>query len=437
MAAFSVFHGATFKVLGIGFLALLMLIPLSMVQSLVSEREGRAHEAAGQIASRWGAAQSLAGPVLVVPVKTWPMRNGQQVIAETHEFLLPDTLSISAELKPEVRRYGMYSSVVYVAAITVKGGFRAEDLAALAAEEGEVQWQRAELRVPVADVRGIRRVSELRVDSRTLHFGPSTDGLADSRAISVPLGLSAAPTDASLAFGFSLDLAGSERFSVLPLARSTEVMIQGAWGDPGFDGAFLPASRVVTEQGFKASWQVLDLNRAIATRWNEVEASKLQLSESAFGVSLVQPVGAYQQNERAGKYGLLFVALTFVTFFLFEVLRALRVHAVQYLLVGAALCTFYLVLLALSEQIGFGLAWLTGAIVISSMIGGYAAAVLGERRAGLALAGLLGLVYALLYGLVRSEDYALLMGSLALLASLAAVMFLTRKVDWYQMAARD
>lgn len=437
MAVLSVFHGATFKVLGVGFLALLMLIPLSMVQGLVSEREGRAYDASNQIASRWGAAQSLAGPVLVVPVKIWTMRKGQQVMAETREFLLPDALSISAELKPEVRRYGMYSSVVYVAAIAVKGGFRAEDLAALAAQEGEVQWQRAELRVPVADVRGIRRVSELTVDSRALNFGPSADGVADSSAISVPLGLSGAPTDASLNFEFSLDLAGSERFSVLPLARRTDVTVRGAWGDPGFDGAFLPASREVNEQGFSASWQVLDLNRAIATRWNETEAQSLSLAGSAFGVSLVQPVGAYQQNERAGKYGLLFVALTFVTFFLFEVLRALRVHPVQYLLVGAALCAFYLVLLALSEQIGFGLAWLAGATVTSLMIGGYAAAVLGERRAGLALAGLLGLVYALLYGLVRSEDYALLMGSLALLATLAAVMFLTRKVDWYQMATRD
>ncbi|HET9049042.1 MAG TPA: cell envelope integrity protein CreD [Chiayiivirga sp.] len=437
MAASSIFHGATFKVLGIGFLALLMLIPLSMVQSLVSEREGRAHDAAGQIASRWGAAQSLAGPVLVVPVKTWPMRNGQQVMVETREFLLPDRLSISAELKPEVRHYGMYSSVVYVAAIAVKGGFRAEDLAALAAEEGEVQWQRAELRVPVADVRGIRRVSELTVDSRILNFGPSADGVADSSAISVPLGLNGAPTDASLNFEFSLDLAGSERFSVLPLARRTEVMIQGAWGDPGFDGAFLPASREVTEQGFKASWQVLDLNRAIATRWNQKQGEAMYLGSEAFGVSLVQTVNAYQQNVRAGKYGVLFLALTFVAFFLFEVLRRLRVHPVQYLLVGAALCTFYVVLLALSEQIGFGLAYMAAATATSILIGGYAAAILGTRRDGLTLAGLMALVYALLYGLVRSEDYALLMGAMALLAALAALMYLTRRVDWYQMAARD
>jgi inner membrane protein len=161
----------------------------------------------------------------------------------------------------------------------------------------------------------------------------------------------------------------------------------------------------------------------------------LSLADSAFGVSLVRPANAYQQNVRAGKYGVLFIALTFIAFFLFEVLRGMRVHPVQYLLVGLALCTFYVVLLALSEQVGFGPAYALAAAATVVMVGGYAAAALAQRRAGLVLGGLLSVIYGLLYGLVCSEDYALLMGALALLFAVAAMMALTRSVDWYAMGA--
>jgi inner membrane protein len=157
----------------------------------------------------------------------------------------------------------------------------------------------------------------------------------------------------------------------------------------------------------------------------------MSLATAEFGVSLYQPASVYQQNERAGKYGILFVALTFVAFFLFEILRKLRVHAVQYLLVGVALTTFYVVLLALSEQIGFAWAYLAAASTVVVLIGGYAAAVLRARRAGILLGCVIAVVYALLYGLVVSEQYSLLMGSVALLAVVGALMYLTRKVDWY------
>jgi inner membrane protein len=228
-----------------------------------------------------------------------------------------------------------------------------------------------------------------------------------------------------------MTLAGTERFAVLPLARETDLHAQSTWPDPGFDGAFLPATRSVAATGFEAEWQVLDLNRALAQRWRGNEDVSNALRGSAFGVTLTQPAGSYQQNVRAGKYGVLFIALTFVAFFLFEVLRGLRVHPVQYLLVGLALATFYVVLLAVSEQIGFGLAYVLAAAAVVAMVGGYAGVVLAQRRAGLVLGALLALIYALLYGLVASEDYALLMGSLALLAAIAALMYLTRRVNWY------
>lgn len=425
----------TFKVLGIALLALLMLIPLAQVNNLIGEREGRAQEAARQIGARWGSAQTTGGPVLAVPVRCQRQRENALVAVEDTEFLLPDRVGLSATLTPEMRSYGIYDSVVYTAALKVEGRFAESDFALVGGDGCSAQWARAQLRVPVADVHGIRRASSLRIGGQELAFGPDGGGLGDIATISAPLAIDPAALAQPLAFAFELTLAGSERFALLPLARQTEVHVDGAWRDPGFDGAFVPAERHVDAQGFAANWQVLDLNRRIAQHWSAHETAALALSDGAFGVSLVRPANAYQQNVRAGKYGVLFIALTFIAFFLFEVLRGLRVHPVQYLLVGLASCTFYVVLLALSEQVGFGWAYFAAATATVVLVGGYAAAVLAQRRAGLLLGALLGLVYALLYGLVRSEDYALLMGSLALLAAVAALMVLTRRVDWYAMGA--
>jgi inner membrane protein len=430
-------QGVTFKVLGIALLALLMLIPLAQVEGLVGEREGRAQEATRQIGARWGGAQTIGGPVLAVPVRCQRQRENAVVTVEETEFLLPDRAAVSATLAPELRSYGIYDSVVYTAALKIEGQFAPADFALVgAADACSAQWARAQLRVPVADVHGIRRASTLRIGEQELAFAPDSGGLGEIATVGAPIALEPATLTQPLAFAFEMTLAGSERFALMPLARRTEAHVEGAWPDPGFDGAFVPAERRVDAHGFAADWQVLDLNRRIAQHWSASETAALALADGAFGVSLVRPANAYQQNVRAGKYGVLFIALTFVAFFLFEVLRGLRVHPVQYLQVGLALCTFYVVLLALSEQVGFGWAYVVAACATVALVGGYAAAVLAQRRAGLVLGGLLGLVFALLYGLVRSEDYALLMGSLALLAAVAALMLLTRRVDWYAMGAR-
>jgi inner membrane protein len=346
--------------------------------------------------------------------------------------VLADRAAISGKLAPELRRYGIYEAAAYTAELTIEGRFNASDIAQVATPGSDPQWQRAELRVPIADVRGIRRLSPLHVGDRELAFEPSGDGVASVAAVSAPSPLDVAALPATLSFSFALTLAGTERFAALPLARETDLHLASPWPDPGFDGAFLPATRHVGANGFEADWQVLDLNRRLAQHWRESE-SPGALSETGFGLTLTQPAGSYQQNVRAGKYGVLFIALTFVAFFLFEVLRGLRVHPVQYLLVGLALCTFYVVLLALSEQIGFGAAYAIAAACVVTMVGGYAGAVLATRRAGIVLGALLALIYGLLYGLVVSEDYALLMGSLALLGAVAALMYLTRRVDWYTL----
>ncbi|HVT32928.1 MAG TPA: cell envelope integrity protein CreD [Rhodanobacteraceae bacterium] len=436
------FQGSTTKVLGIALLALLMLIPLAQVDGLVAERAGRAREASETIAQRWGAAQLIGPPMLVVPVvheqvsERWidaKHRVSETSRTETREYLLAGRAAIEAKLAPDVRSYGIYESVVYLADVAIEGNFDAADLASLAADGGIPQWDRAELRLPVADVRGIRRLSAVRLGGHESAFAAGTEAIGDVTTIGAAAPIDPASIGTAVPFSLSLTLAGTERFAALPLARDTRVHATSPWPNPGFDGAFLPAAHRVDGSGFEAKWQVLEVNRRFAQRWSGHE-SPGALAGSAFGITLTQPADTYQQNVRAGKYGVLFIALTFVAFFLFEVLRRLRVHPVQYLLIGLALCTFYVVLLALSEQIGFAPAYAVAAAAVALIVGGYSGAVFATRRAGAALGALLALIYALLYGLVVSEDYALLMGSLALLGAVAALMYLTRRVDWYALS---
>jgi inner membrane protein len=430
----AIFQSITFKVFGIAFLALLMLIPLAQVQGLIGERNRLREQAVASIAQRWGAVQSIGGPVIAVPKRTRVEKTGNGwTVHESTEIVLADHLDISGTLAPEVRRYGMYSTPVYTAELKISGRFLARDVQ-LSDNETSYLWDRAELRLPLSDVRGIRRISTLRFDGSEHAFVPAEAGVGAYRAIAVPIDLSHFD-GASRDFSLDLTLAGTASLSLLPLARTTDVALSAPWRDPSFDGAFLPAERNVTRDGFNARWQVLDLNRSYGQHWQQDDRHSVDIAAAGFGVSLYEPASVYQQNDRAGKYGVLFIALTFVAFFLIEILRKLRVHPVQYLLVGLALATFYVVLLALSEQIGFSKAYLAASAAVVVLVGGYAAAVLHAWRAGAVLGSTLVVVYALLYGLVVSEQYSLLMGSIALLAVVASLMYLTRKVDWYAYGA--
>ena len=425
----NVLNSYTFKVFGIGFLALLMLIPLAQVQGLISERSQLRRTAIDTIAQGWGGEQQLGGPVIAVPrIVHVPVNNGWTG-QETTEILLPDELNIEAVLSPDVRKYGIYETSVYTAEIKIEGKFLASDISKLP-DQDSYNWQKAELRLPVRDVHGIRRISTIDFDGADSTFGPSEVGVGGYTAVAIPIDIGKLTGDTHR-FHVDMTLAGTESLQLLPLARHTQVRMTSTWPDPTFNGTFLPTTRQVGTNGFDAKWQVLDLNHHFAQHWREDAEHRANVGASAFGATLYQPASIYQQNERAGKYGILFIALTFVAFFLFEVLKKLRVHPVQYLLVGLALATFYVVLLALSEHIGFAWAYLAAATSVVFLVSGYAAAILRVRRAGIALGAMMALIYALLYGLIVSEQYSLLMGAIALLAIVAALMHLTRKVDWY------
>jgi inner membrane protein len=428
----------TAKVLGIAVLALIMLIPLSQADGLVRERQTMRDTASTRVADGWGGAQTIGGLVLAVPTRYETRGSDGKVVSvrDGSEIVLADEQTGVVDLAADKRRFGMYEVPVYTGDVTIRGRILPEDLRRFAGDTGAT-WNtgKAELRLLIADTRGLQGITAVTVDGRTARLSSSAARMGPYTVLSTPVEVDPeriTPID----FALTLRIAGTESFSVLPLARTNAVRIRSPWPDPSFTGALLPGKRSVGAQGFDASWQVLDLNRAYGQHWDAADADVAnRLEASAFGVKLYQPGGVYQQNDRAGKYGLLFIALTFVAFFLFEVLKGLRLHPVQYLLVGAAMTSFYVLLLALSEQIGFGPAYAVAAAAVVLIVGGYAMAALRARAAGLALGGVLALVYAILYGLIGAEQYALLIGSVVLVAVIALLMFLTRRIDWYAHGA--
>ena len=423
----------TAKVLGIGALALLMLLPLWKVQSLVEERQGMRQSAIDQIAHGWGGEQVLGGLVLAVPTRQAVAGPSGEIREQADTALvLPDTASVAVAMTVEKRRYGIYEAPVFASTVQLHGRFLPGDIAQWR-EHDSAAWQgdKAELRLVLADLRGLQEVTEVKVNGKPQQFASSAATFGSWPTVTLPLDLDAVAGQ-PLDFVLSFRLAGTQSLRLLPLARTMDATMRSPWPDPSFIGAALPVDRTVDAHGFSARWHMLDLNRRYGQSWHASDARiDTAVSESAFGVALFQPVDIYQRNVRAGKYGLLFVAMTFVAFFLFEVLRRLRVHPVQYLLIGAALTSFYVLLLALSEQIGFGPAYAVAAASVVLIMGGYAMAVLGARRAGLLLGAALGLVYAVLYVVLAAEDYALLIGAIVLVLTIALLMYLTRRIDWY------
>lgn len=411
-------------------IALALLVPLTLLSGLVAERVSQRDAAVKSVARGWGDRQWLAGPIIAIPVTT----EGEH--RRTCDwYVLPDRLDLAVKLKVEEerRRLGVYEVPVYVAQVHATGEF---DLKreVLRLTRGETalhpHLDQARLLLPVNDPRGLRN---LMASAPTVKDFEPSDGFP-LPVLAAPLGGASEISDSRQQFDVTYEVAGTQSLGFLPLARTVHVAAQGNWPDPGFTDGYLPLERHIDARGFTASWQVLNLNRSYGDRWFQDSTPAATVLASGFGVELVQPVDIYQRCTRAVKYGGLFIALSFLTLFLVETLLRRPLHPIQYGLMGLALSAFYLLLLALAEQLGFLAAYVVAAALLCALMGVYLAGVLASARAGAMAAGAFAATYALLYLLVTSENYALLAGSLALFALLSKVMLLTRKLDWY---ARD
>ena len=416
-------------------LMIVMIVPVAQLMNVIEERSGYRQSVVGQVSESTSRAQRILGPLIVIPYVEREEKKddkGQTVVQRVrhHRYLLPDNLQVNGAPNVEVRKLGIYKTQVYQGPLNVKAQFGQPDLTDL--QRSNVTLEQPFLLVALSDSRGIKSISPLNA-AQPVPFEPGTGLNLFPQGIHAPLTL-VALQKAGLNADFTLTLAGTSSLSLVPLGRSTELRLQSNWPHPNFLGNFLPDERKVTEQGFSARWRSTwfanNINSAFHYDDSAIDEDKLP----AFSASLIEPVDHYQLTERAVKYAVLFIGLTFMAFFLFESLTGLRVHPIQYLLVGAALALFYLILLAFSEHFGFAAAYLLASVACSGLIAFYLSAVLrGKLRGTLFAASLLSL-YGVLYLLLQSEDNALVLGAVLLFAILAGIMLLTRKLDWYRVA---
>lgn len=429
-----------FKVAGVGLIGLLLLIPLGMVNSTMHERRSRQWEAVQSITETWGGEQRFGGPVLVVPythkVQTTEMRvidgRSREVTVDKElrgqAFFLPERLAVDGEITPSIRERGIYKTPVYAARLSVAGRFAAPSFDFVTAREVQPLWEQAHVSFLISDLRGARQDLALNWNGDAVALLPGARMPGAESGVHARVRLAAGE---AREFSLEIGLNGSGGLRFLPLGRQTEVRLASTWADPSFGGAYLPAEREVGAAGFKATWNVSYYGRSFAQQWvggGADDPGVPKMEATSFGVNLMEPVNAYRTVERAIKYGVLFIVLVFTTFFLFEAVCGLRLNALNYLLVGAALCLFYLGALALSEFLVFGVAYAIAAAVSTGLIALYARRVLrGGGRAWL-VAGMLGGVYGYLYFVLRMEDFSLLAGTGALFVVLAAVMYATRRL---------
>jgi|CXWL01.1.fsa_nt_gi inner membrane protein len=438
----------------LGFLVLVLLIPVSQVTDLVRERQGRQMSVADEIAGTWGGPQRLVGPVLAVPYHVSRINrqvvDGRVVDSPYDDpgtvYLLPKTLSWRGTMAPELRSRGIFDVVVYASELTAEGSFVLPTELVPGEPLAKPHWAEARLALAVPDPKGLVRGISLRLQPTAgselaVAFTPGTGpaqgvlGSGISAAIVAPAQEPPEP-GSTLAFAFDLALRGSQDLQVLAAGEETTLTLTSPWPSPSFSGAFLPSDRTVGPAGFQAKWSVPYFGRGFPQQWDGASVDLATLQAAEFGVTLVQPADGYQRTERAVKYAALFILLTFGLLFMLELLSPVRLHPAQYLLVGFSLCLFFLLLLAISEHLGFEGAYGLAAVATTLLVAGYTAAILAAPKHGLAVAAALGTLYGYLFVLLRLEDLALLLGALGLFAVLAGVMFLTRRLDWYSLRFR-
>lgn len=454
-------NSVTLKLFAIGVLILFLLIPASMLTSLIHERENIRDNAIQEVSSKWGLNQSISGPVIAVPYQSiYQTEDGKAAVRNGFVHFLPDQLHIEGTLVPEKRYRGIYVVVLYNAKLNISGKFGPLEPATLNVPDKDIQWSKALLNIGVSDMKGVQNQLQLTLNGdQKLDFGPGTvaSDLFSSGA-NIPLDLSNREEAGAMTFSFELNLNGSSDLYFVPFGKENTVRISSSWSNPSFEGDFLPDSREVNEQGFTATWKVLQLNRNYPQQGQDNfiaenspnrevyydKAGYANYSETefrshtgAFGVKLLLPIDEYQKSMRSAKYAIFFVIITFLTFFFIEVLNRRRLHPIQYILIGSAIILFYVLLLSISEHLSFDWAYWIACVIIVLLITVYSSFVLKNKRLTFMVSGLLLILYGFFYSILQLQDYALLLGSFGLLLILGTIMYLTRNVDWYHLRQED
>ncbi|NJR68692.1 MAG: cell envelope integrity protein CreD [Synechococcales cyanobacterium CRU_2_2] len=428
-----------FRALLIVVIILLLQIPTVMIQGIVRERQSLRAEAISDITIKRGAQQTVVGPRLLVPYfKRTTVGSGEKQTIKTetqYGSFLPSELTIDGDLSTELLYRGIFEVPVYRGELAIAGSFKKPDLSPWGVDPKDIQWNNAELVIEIADAHAIQNQAKLGWNTQQVPFQPGLGkygGNLNPGNAGIFASLKNQMSADTFQFNIPLTLNGSERLTFAPMGEMTTVKLKADWPSPSFQGLWLPSDRTITDSNFTALWKIPSLGRNFPQFWNsDKPVTSDVIQGSVFGVDLISPVDNYRMTERSLKYNLLFLLLTFVTFWLFEASTRLSVHPLQYLMVGAAMTMFYLLQLALSEHIGFDAAYgvASGAVVL--LITAYSVAVLQAKGRG----GIIGVMEAVLYGylyfVLANESYSLLIGSLGLFVFLAIAMYFTRNMDWF------
>jgi inner membrane protein len=445
-----------FKAAAVGFLTLLLLIPLSMINGTIADRQTYRQQAVQSVAKSYAGPQSLLAPVVVVPYRVEVIVNHTDergVVRTTTEIqnrqwsFFPKDVQLRGNLVPAVKKRGLHEVRVYEMTAVMAGRF---DFTVPTSENtgNLVDVGQPYMSFGISDVRGLVGTPRLTLDRQPIAL---LQGSSQPRGNGLHAYMAPAPAGQRRQHLFRMEftLGGTEQFAFVPLGDNNHVELKSTWPHPNFDGQFSPRNPQISAKGFLATWDISALGSGAQAQYlggatpaaTAVAANAMvdpatgnsSNTLDSLSVTMIEPVNVYSQADRASKYGILFVVLTFVGFFMYELVKRLAIHPIQYLLVGLALAIFFLLLLSLSEHIPFYAAYLLASVACIGLLGVYLSAVLKSRSRGVGFAAMLTLLYAALYGLLVSEDNALVLGSLLLFAILAAVMLITRKIDWYTL----
>ncbi len=432
-------NSITARMLVVGFLLLVLLIPLSFVQSLISERKYRQQEVIKEVNNKWGTRIIFSGPILKIPYKTYfeeKIFNKEHNKYETkinttihYIYLFPDKLDINSQVETKPLNRSIYQSVVFTTNFQVKGRFPAINFAEYDIKNKDIVWDKAQLIIQTTNLKGIKETVSVTLQETPFTLVPkySTSRLKtlQSKHLKGFKEMASNP----ISFLSKITVNGSESLQFIPIGKTTTATMVSNWHSPGFTGEFLPDDKTkeISPDGFKADWKILETNR----RFEQVFLDKVpNLTQYAFGTNLINPVDDYQKTERTAKYGFMVIGLTFLVFLLIQIVSKVYIHPFQYVMIGLALVMFYTLLISISEHSTFLKSYAIASLSVLALLFLYTKTIFKNMKLPLFIVTSLGMLYGFIYVIIQLENYALLVGSVGLFAILAAIMFVSRKIDW-------
>jgi inner membrane protein len=435
------FQSTTAKMLMIGFLTLVLLIPLFFVQDLIRERSQRKNQVVDEVTKLWGRDVLFYGPMLKVPYTTYQEFNVtnsktgvvtvEKELTTSHAYFFPDELKNTSNIKKnESLKRGIFNTVVFTADMNFSGNFSKPNFSKLGIKEENIQWDKASIIVKTTNLKSIKSELKIKLNNDTFSFETQNSDKSNYSILATEnFDYKALVATEKINFNFAITYNGSNSVKFIPIGKVTTVSVDSDWESPSFEGSFAASdtTKTINKKGFHVDWKILDINRTFSQQYAE---DAPDLDDYLFGVKLIKTVDEYQQNERASKYGFLVIGLTFLIFFLIQSISKVNIHIFQFSMIGIALIMFYTLLISITEHSTFSFAYSIAGIAVVALITLYSISILKNKKFTLFIGVSLSVLYSFIYVIIQMEDYALLVGSIGLFLILGAVMYFSRKIDW-------